>query len=192
MWILVPLFLLSIGLLLISLQFNEPTASAYKDMIFLTFAFYAIALGKGFAGWLGLGEKNKLTLGVLYGIGLFAITSVLGVVVNAPQAIGTSQVLNIFYRFFSAVFIETGLFFAIIYPTFKKLFKGNAFSASTLTTLAWSGFHIVALQGIPSDFIKLVVTGFLYCMANERVGSVVPCLTAHGIDNFIKVVIKGV
>ena len=185
-WVLIPMFILAIVMLLIAIQFDERTANAYAYLITITFAFYAISLARGFAGWQGLGPKKDMGKNVALGAGIFVFTLALGTVIGVPFAIGTSVVLNLFYRWFSAVMIEEPLFRGIIQPTFKKAF-GNAFSAALVSSIAWAGFHIVALQGNASQIVVLVIVGVVYAMVNEYAKSLMPSLVAHGLWNLKQV-----
>jgi membrane protease YdiL (CAAX protease family) len=186
-WVLMPMFILSFLLLLIAVQFKDATANAYALLIILTFAFYAIAQERGFAGWIGLGSKRDLKQNVFLGVGIFAGVVVGGGFIGVPFAIGTSVVLNYFYRWFAAVFIEEPLFRGVAQPTFEKLL-GNPFSASIIVSVLWAGFHIVALQGNTSQIVGLVIIGIVFSMANNYAKSLVPSLVAHGLWNLKQVV----
>lgn len=188
MWILLPMFFLAFALALIATQFNDRTATAYTLLIILAFAFYGIATQRGFAGWLGIGAKKDLARNAGLGGLIFLGVVFGGGFIGVPFAIGTSVVLNIFYRWFAAVFIEEPLFRGIGQPTLEKFF-GNAFSAAIVVSILWAGFHIVALQGDPGQIVGLVIIGIVFSMANSYGKSLVPSLVAHGLWNFKQVVL---
>jgi membrane protease YdiL (CAAX protease family) len=188
LWILVPLSVIAIILLMIAVQFNEPTAEAYKDLILYTLVFYAIFRAGGFAAWQGLGERKNVLKNVLIGIATYISIAALGFVIGVPLSIGTSLVLNVFYRWFSAVIIEETLFRGIIQPS-AKILIGNAPSAIAVQSILWTGFHLVALQGSADQMLGLFLIGCALGAVNEYGKSIIPSTTAHGIWNGLKLLV---
>jgi membrane protease YdiL (CAAX protease family) len=186
LWILLPLSLIALILLMIAVQFQDTTANAYKDMILYTLIFYAIFRSGGFATWQGLGARKNLKKNVLLGIGTFALIYSMQFVIGVPLAIGTSVVLNFFYRVISPVIIEETLVRGIVYPSAKIVTKGVV-GGVLISSIFWTGFHIVALKGSVDQLVGLFVIGCIFALVDEYGKSIAPSLTGHFLWNFVKV-----
>jgi membrane protease YdiL (CAAX protease family) len=187
LWILVPLSIIALVLLMIAIQFNDATANAYKDMILYTLIFYAIFKSGGFAAWQGLGARKNLQKNVLLGVGTFILIYSMQFVIGVPLAIGTSLVLNLFYRVISPVIIEETLVRGIIYPS-SKIVTRSVIGGVLISSMFWTGFHIVALKGSIDQLLGLFVIGCVFALVDEYGKSIAPSLTGHFLWNFVKVV----
>jgi len=192
-WLLKPILIISVLLLAIAVQFQDQSAHAYTLIAFLTMLGYVgskTSLGARVFVWQGLGSGKNIMLVGGVGVVVYAVIEGLGMAVGVPFAIGTSLALNIFYRWIAAVVLEEACFRSFLYPTFKA-WLGNPISGAIVSSILWAGFHIVALRGDPDSIIFLILVGMVYSLVNERMKSSVPSYVAHGIRNFMMVVVGG-